>query len=216
MNIYIDFDNTLFKTPLITKSMLTLISNEIIKKHSELNFDDAYAELKGMFNRENIYNIYDLALFFSKKYELDSDNLLNSLNNVISNTKDFLYDDSISFLKNLKEAGHKLYILSYCPDSLKYQAAKISGSGIADYFDALFITSVPKYELDINYKDGIFIDDNPSDLLGLYSKNPLKVIRIRRDDNKYSVKDIDNSNIIEFKTFKGIDINEILINSNVN
>lgn len=206
MNIYIDFDNTLFNTPLLTKSMLTLISNEIIKKHNELNFNDVYDELKGMFNRENIYCIYDLAIHFAKKYELDSENLLKNLNNVISNTKDFLYDDSIAFLQKLKDAGHNIYILSYCADSLKYQAAKISGSGIADFFDALYITSVPKYELDINYKDGVFIDDNPSDLIGLYSKNPKQVIRLRRDGNKYSVKEIDNSEIKEYKLLSEINI----------
>lgn len=206
MNIYIDFDNTLFNTPLLTKSMLTLISNEIINKHNELNFNDIYDELKGIFNRENIYCIYDLAIHFAKKYELDSENLLKNINNVIANTKDFLYDDSISFLKNLKETGHKLFILSYCPDSLKYQAAKISGSGISDYFDAIYITSVPKYELDINYQDGIFIDDNPKDLIGLYSKNPKQVIRLRRDGNKYSISELDNSKIKEYKLLSEINI----------
>ena len=45
MNIYIDFDNTLFKTPLITKSMLTLISNEIIKSENIYAFHPITNEL---------------------------------------------------------------------------------------------------------------------------------------------------------------------------
>ena len=204
MKYYIDFDNTLFNTPLLTKAMLKHIVNEIIAVHTNLNFDEVMAECKGMFNREHIYNIYELAKYFSDKYNLDKDNVMKKLNDIIANTKDFLYDDSIDFLKKLKEAGHNLYILSYCADSLTYQSAKISGSGIADYFDALYITSVPKYELDINYQDGIFIDDNPQDLIGLYSKNPKQVIRIRRDGNKYSVAGLDNSEIIEYKLLSDI------------
>ena len=204
MKYYIDFDNTLFNTPLLTNAMLTLISNEIFKEHSSLNFDEVYAECKSMFNREHIYNIYELALYFSEKYNLDSEKVRKNLNHIIANTEDFLYEDSIDFLKELKEAGHNLYILSYDANSLTYQSAKISGSGIANYFDALYITSVPKYTLDINYEDGIFIDDNPSDLVGLYSKNPIQVIRIRREGNKYSSKEIDNSNIKEYKTLSEI------------
>lgn len=204
MKYYIDFDNTLFNTPLLTKAMLEHIVNEIISVHVSLTFDEVMAECKGMFNREHIYNIYELALYFSEKYNLNSESVINKLNTIISNTQDFVYKDSIPFLKRLKEAGHSIYILSYCADSLKYQSAKISGSGLADYFDALYITSVPKYELAINYQDGIFIDDNPSDLLGLYSKKPIQVIRLRRNDNKYSIKDINNPEIKEYKLFDEI------------
>ncbi len=204
MNYYIDFDNTMFDTPKLIKAMLTTLVNEILSKHNNKNFDETYTECTGLFNREHFYNIYDLVDHFSKEYDLDEQAVKNKVNLVISDTKDFLYEDAIPFLKKLKENGHKLYILSYCKESLKYQAAKISGSGIADFFDALYITATPKYELDIDYSNGIFIDDNPSDLKGLCSKNPVKVIRIKRPDNKYSTEKLENLQIMEYNTLGDI------------
>ena len=74
------------------------------------------------------------------------------------------------------------------------------------FFDALYITSKEKYKLDINYTNGIFIDDNPSDLSGLYSKNPIKVIRLRRENNKHSLENLKNENIKEYSNFLEVPI----------
>ena len=205
MNYYIDFDNTLYNTPLLTHKMLNSIA-ESINKQTNINSADLYEECKSMFNREHIYNIYELAKYFANKYKLDDTTVINNLNNIILNGSDLVFDDTIPFLKKLKENGHKLYMLTYCKDSLEYQSIKIAGSKLADFFDALYITSVPKYTLDIDYTNGIFIDDNPDDLLGLYSKNAKEVIRLRRKENKYSIKDIDNNSIKEYLNFEEINI----------
>ena len=205
MNYYIDFDNTLYNTPLLINKMLSSIVTSIQEKIS-MNSDDLYQECKSMFNREHIYNIYELAKYFSDKYSLDESIIISNLNNIILDGSDFVFEDTIPFLKKLKDNGHKLYMLTYCKDSLEYQSIKVAGSKLADFFDALYITSVPKYTLDIDYTNGIFIDDNPDDLLGLYSKNPKQVIRLRRQGNKYSVKDINNPDIKEYLNFNEIDI----------
>ena len=203
MNYYIDFDNTLYNTPLLTNKMLNSIVNSI-KEKMDLNSEDLYQECKGMFNREHIYNIYELAKYFSYKYNLDSSIVINNLNNIILDGSDLVFEDTIPFLKKLKEKGHKIYMLTYCKDSLEYQSIKVAGSKLADFFDALYITSLPKYNLDIDYTNGVFIDDNPEDLLGLYSKNAKQVIRLRRKENKYSIKNSDNSNIQEISTLNDI------------
>ena len=205
MNYYIDFDNTLYNTPLLTNKMLNSIVDSIREKHN-LNSEDLYLECKSMFNRDNIYNIYELARYFADKYNLDASTVINNLNNIILNGSNLVFEDTIPFLQKLKEQGHKLYMLTYCKESLEYQSIKIAGSKLANFFDALYITSVPKYTLDIDYTNGIFIDDNPSDLLGLYSKNPKQVIRLRREGNKYSVKDLENADIKEYLNFNEIDI----------
>lgn len=205
MNFYIDFDNTLYNTPLLTNKMLNSIVSSI-KEKTSLNSEILYEECKGMFNREHIYNIYELAKYFSEKYNLDSLTVINNLNNIILNGSDLVFEDTIPFLKKLKENGHRLYMLTYCKDSLEYQSIKVASSKLADFFDALYITSTPKYNLDIDYTNGIFIDDNPEDLLGLYSKNAKQVIRLRRKENKYSVKDLDNDDIKEYLSFYDINI----------
>ena len=200
MKYYIDFDSTLFNTAKLTNSMLSMITEEILKKHKSLCFDNVYSECSHMFNREHCYNIYDLASFFADKYALDLSVLVKNLNSIMLDISCFLYEDTIPFLQKLKSDGHKLYLLSHAGENLKYQTVKISGSGISDFFEAFYITSVPKYNLDINYSDSIFIDDNPADLLGLYSKNPIQVIRIRRPDNKYSSENINTPEIKEFSS----------------
>lgn len=202
MKYYIDFDNTLFDTPKLVKAMLNTLTNEIISIHPEKDFNETYSECKGLFNRDHFYNIYDLVKHFCKEYSMDEKTLLDKMNLVISNGSDFVYPDTIPFLEKLKSEGHNLYILSYCKESLIYQSAKISGSGIANYFDALFITATPKYELSINYQEGIFIDDNPSDLKGLHAQNPKELIRIRRPDNKYSASGLD---LLGLKSYNGLD-----------
>lgn len=204
MNYYIDFDNTLYNTPLLTNRMLNSIVDSIREKHN-LSSEDLYQECKSMFNREHIYNIYELARYFANKYSLDASPVINTLNNIILNGNDLVFEDTIPFLQKLKEQGHKLFMLTYCKESLEYQSVKVAGSKLADFFDAIYITSVKKYTLDIDYTNGIFIDDNPDDLLGLYSKNAKQVIRLRREGNKYSVKDLDNPNIKEYLNLNEID-----------
>lgn len=206
MNYYIDFDSTLYETSKLTDRMLQALSLEI-HKHTNLDKNELFLECKSMFNREHIYDIFKLANYFAEKYQFSPENAKISITNSILNASDLVYSDTIEFLKNLKSAGHKLFILTYCSDSLEYQSLKIAGSKIADYFNAVIETLEPKFELDIDYSNGIFIDDNPKDLIGLYEKNPIEVIRLRRPENKYSVKDIDPKyNIKEYTSLKDIPI----------
>lgn len=203
MNYYIDFDNTLYNTPLLTDRLLNSIVNSIIKK-TNLDSKNLYEECKSMFNQDLCH--IKLAKYFSAKYNLDTPTIINNLNNILLNGYDLVFDDVIPFLERLKEKGHKLYMLTYSKHSLEYQSIKIAGSKLSDYFNTLYITSVPKYNLDIDYENGIFIDDNPTDLLGLYSKKAKQVIRLRRKDNKHSIKDIKQNNIQEY-----FSLNEITI-----
>ena len=199
MNYYIDFDHTLFNTPKITEKMLQAIVNV-----SKLDIMD---ECKSMFNRNSIYNIYDLAKYFANKYNLNENTLIYAINDAIYNCKDLVFPDGISFIQKLKEKGHKVYMLSYYEHGLQYQIAKITGSHISDLFDGIIVTGDLKFNLDLDYTNGIFIDDKPADLIGLYSKNPLKVIRLKRKNHKYSEKKLD-INIEEYENFDEILIND--------
>lgn len=142
----------------------------------------------------NYYIDFDHTLF-------DTQKLIESQN--IDNCSNYLFHDNIPFLKKLKERGHKLYMLSYAGKDLQYQLSKIYNSKIVDYFDEIIITKDLKYNLNIDYTKGVFIDDNPRDLIGLYSKNPIKVIRLRRNNQKYSSEDL-NINIAEYENFDEI------------
>ncbi len=203
MNYYIDFDHTLYDTKKLINKMLDSISLSITKQKN-LDYDELLKECKSMFNRENIYDIYKLCEYFADKYALKLSPIINDLNNTVLNREDLVFEDSIRFLKKLKSAGHKIILLSYQPFSPQFSILKIAGSHLVDYFDAEYISAIPKYELEIDYQNGIFIDDNPKDLIGLYNKNPIEVIRLRRKDDTYSSVDLGNPNIKEYENFDEI------------
>lgn len=207
MNFYIDFDNTMYETSRLSKDMLMEISNAIVSKHSEKNIDETYIEVKKMFNRENIYNIYNLARFFAEKYNFDSKEIISSIENIILDGKKYVFEDTINFLKKVKEGGNNLNILTYVSrEDLSYQLSKIKGSGLSEYFDNIFIVSNNKFDLELKYEEGIFVDDSPKDLMGLASKNVKKLIRIRRKSNKYSKEEVNIENMIEYESFNEIDL----------
>lgn len=205
MNYYIDFDNTLYETAKLTQKLVSAIA-DTISSNKNLEYNVILENIKAQFN-STIDNIFSFAKKMAQNYEVDEKNVINIINEVINNAKDLVFPDAKRFIENKKQNGDRLIILTYIVNgNQEYQLQKIMGSGLANYFDQIIITSKYKFLLDLNYKDGIFIDDDPRDLKGLYEKNPIKVIRIRKENNKRSKIDIDNKNIEEFESFDDIEV----------
>lgn len=187
MNIFIDFDHTLYNTPLLTKDMLDALAIYISKVSNE-NFELIFETLKNKFKRgnNNIYDIYELIKYFSKIFNYDYKEATNIVNNVINNGTQYLFEDSIPFLKGLKKKNHKVYILSYNENEVYFQAVKIAGSGLLKYVDGVFPTTTLKGEIPLDFSKCIFIDDKPKDLISIYNNHPFKVFRIKRKNDTYS------------------------------
>ena len=202
MNYYLDFDSTLYDTPRLSKDMLAALAREINAKTNK-NTEELQKELKAMFNRENIYNIYKLAKYFANKYNIDDRSLINKVESVIADGEKYVFDDTIEFLKALKERKHTLNILTYvAQEDLSYQLSKIKGSGLSEYFDNIIITSCLKFNLDLKYEEGAFFDDSPKDLQGLSSRNPKVLVRVNRKNNKYFDTKLEINNLIECQNLK--------------
>ena len=205
MNYYIDFDNTLYETAKLTSLMIAAIGNKI----GELTGNDSepiIQDAKDNFN-STLDNIFTHAEKMGKKYNVDESAVVDAVKSVIDNGKEIVFEDAIRFLERLKENGHKIFVLTYIPKkNQEYQLKKLMGSGIMGYFDGIIVTAEYKFLLDIDYTNGIFIDDDPRDLNGLFEKNPIKVIRIRKPNNKRSKIDIDNKEIEEYESFDDIEI----------
>ena len=205
MNYYIDFDSTIYNTrSLVTRMINSLVDTIYSKKN--LDKQSLLQEIQSLFNNGNKH-IYEVAKELSNTYNVESNLLITNLNNVISNGSDLVFEDSIPFLLRLKNQNNNIFLLTYSNKDIEYQTLKILGSGLCKYFDAVYITSKPKYELDIDYSNGIFIDDNPEDLQGLYLKNAKRIIRMRREQNSYSKQDISNIDIEEYNNLEQIDLN---------
>lgn len=203
MNYYIDFDNTLYETAKLTSLMIAAIGNKI-GELAGLEKQPIIQDAKDNFN-STLDNIFTHAEKMGKKYNVDPVSVVNAVKKVIDNGKEIVFEDAIRFLKRLKENGHRIFILTYIPQTnQEYQLKKLMGSGITSYFDGIIITAQYKFLLDLDYTNGIFIDDDPRDLNGLFEKNPIKVIRIRKENNKRSKIDIDNKEIEEYVSFDDI------------
>lgn len=205
MNYYVDFDNTLYETAKLTSLEMEEITKTICEE-KKLDFDKTFEEVKSSFDSPK-GNFILFAKDMAKKYNVNEEKLLNKVNYIIDNSKDLVYEDAKRFLKRLREKGNKIVILTYIVNGNQaQQMQKLMGSGISSDVDEIFITTELKYTLDLDYSKGIFIDDAPRDLTGLYEKNPIKVIRIRKPNNKRSKVDIDNKDIEEYVSFDDIEI----------
>ena len=203
MNYYIDFDNTLYETAKLTTNMIAAIGNKI-GDLTGLEKEPIIQDAKDNFN-STLDNIFRHAEKMGEKYNVDSDEVVNAVKAVIDNGREIVFEDAVRFLERLKENGHKIFILTYIPKTnQEYQLKKLMGSGITKYFDGIIITAEYKFLLDLDYTNGIFIDDDPRDLNGLFDKNPIKVIRIRKPNNKRSKIDLDNKEIEEYESFDDI------------
>ena len=206
MNYFIDFDCTIFDTDALTKAMLVCVAKNISSLKPDIEFNYVYNEAEKLFNDENIYNIFELCKHLSTLHNVPYSILFDEINSILDNCEKYVYDDSVDFLKYLKSKKHHLTLLTFAKkNSLEYQEQKVKGSNLLQYFDKVIITNEPKWNLDIDYTNGIFIDNNPTDLVNLLNNNPIKVMRVRRATDKYTLQDLpEGTNISEYK--KIIDI----------
>lgn len=252
LKFYIDFDHTLYNTNALISDMLEKTSEYILCNG---NFKSYQTNFKNMFpsleilpieeNKESIlyalrsnfkrpeetylgieYNIYALINTFAKLFSCDTTVITKNLNKLLDDGQKYLYDDSVSFLKKLKSAGHEVYILSHERTDLDYQNKKILGAQILQngLIDAIIVTKISKATLnvenynnssvtsityapgakpiqnEVDYLNGIFLDDRPKDLEALYESayskelpNILKVriFRIARPNGTYANKPLD-------------------------
>ena len=174
MNVYVDFDRTLFDCDCFLDDLYSLISKYEIPKDI---FRDCQIQCKKMgFNPEIILNKV------REKYSFDN-KLYQDIKNLINNASNYLYDDAILFLKYLNDNGYKVIILT--KGNSEYQKEKILHALISDYYSDIMITMNHKGSLKIDYHNSVFIDDNPKEITSILKEKPKKIIRIKRLNTKY-------------------------------
>ena len=208
MNYYLDVDNTLYETASLTTSMINAIS-QVVSESTGLDIKEIEEYVRNNFV-STTDNIFTHAEKVAKRYGIDAKNLKEAVKDVIDNGEEFVFEDAKRFLERLKTSGHKAFVLTYVSKgNQSYQLRKVMGSGLNDYFDGIILTAELKYTLDLDYSKGVFIDDDPRDLTGLYNAGARKVIRIKKPSNKRSKIEINNPHIEEYETFDDIEIPKI-------
>ena len=184
MKIYIDFDGTLFN------------SKKHYNKYTTI-FKEYNIDIKKILNKiyEKEKNFDSIAKKIIKEYNLNS-TIYEELDKIYS--KKLIFKDAIPFLEEYSKK-HDLILLTL--GNINYQNKKIKHSNISKYFKDIIITNKDKSTLDIDYENGIFIDNNPLELKKFYNSKAKHLIRIKRDSDKYSKLDLDIENIPEFTDF---------------
>ena len=204
MNYYLDFDYTLFDTHAFRQGLY-----EILEKNG---LDKTYLAMTPEMEKsgQKLLNIKELFKSLSKTKNIPLENFLEPLEDLYARCDEFVYDDTVEFVKYLKSKNHKLHVLTW--GEKEFQKEKLIASKLYDYFDEKIYAEILKYELDIDYANGIFIDDSIRDLEGLYSQNAKKVYRIKRPNGKNSNKELNIKEIPEFNSLK--ELQEYLENNN--
>lgn len=192
MKIYLDFDGTLFNTDKFYQDYLV-----ILNKYNISSFEIEKMKKELFTNRR--FNLDILTDYIISKYNIK--NLKQEVEYLYNNS--YVFEDVIPFLEKYK--NYNLILLTL--GDIDYQNRKIESSNLTKYFQDIIITDGDKSQLDINYKDNLFIDNNPKELIK-FQNNGGKIIRIRRIEDKYSVIDLDN--VLEYKNFFDFKLEEII------
>lgn len=194
MDYYLDFDYILFDTHAFREGLYKILeANGLDKSYLALT-----PELKN--NGQKLLNIKELFKSLSEKNDIPINNFLKPLENLYAKCYEFVYNDTVEFLKYLKTQGHIVNLLTWGEKNFQYE--KLKASKLDIFFDEVIFAEKLKYTLDIEYKNGIFIDDSVRDCEGLYNKNAKQVFRIRRKNGKNSDKKLNIKDILEFDSLK--------------
>ena len=181
---YIDFDNTIYETGKLTKDVLDDFA-KIISKKAKISYENALEYLNNSFNSTtDCFETF--ASKISEKYDIKFDIFKSHLQKIIiENGKKYVFPDALNFLKKLQDINESVCILTYVAKktNINQQFSKLLGSGILSYVTQVYTTSKYKFELELNYKNGVFIDDSPRDLEGLYNAGAKNIIRIKKPNN---------------------------------
>lgn len=194
MNYYLDFDYTLFDTHAFREGLY-----EILEKNG---FDKTYLALTPEMktNGQKLLNIKELFKNLSESRNIPLKNFLEPLEELYARCDEFVYDDSVEFIKYLKSKNNRLCVLTW--GEKEFQKEKLQASKLYDYFDGIIYAEQLKYTLDLDYEKGIFVDDSVRDLEGLYNQNAKQVFRIKRKNGKNSDKELNIKEILEFNSLK--------------
>ena len=201
-NIYLDFDRTIYNTDLLYTDM-----NKVIQKHG-INHNEFEMVKKKIFKEPVLFDYFKVIKYMCTHNQVQS-KVLDELEMIVYNGNKYVYDDVDNFIRESKSKGYRVNILTY--GDRKFQLKKLSNLDICDMIDNIIIASDYKFNLDLNYNNSIFIDDNPRDLGGLCNRSAGRVIRISRKETKYATVALNNKNIENYDGLNKISISDFSV-----
>lgn len=134
----IDFDDTLFDTHAFKHARLRAL---LVAGVTEKDYHETYVEAQKKNDLFSYSNERHAELLAFRGYP--KDRILRVLEETTGERlREFLFPDTVTFIRKLKETGRSLILLSLGEAS--FQELKVKGSGIHEYFDRVFMVQDSK------------------------------------------------------------------------
>lgn len=163
--MFIDFDNTLFDTRKLKDELFGVFKSfgfseaEISLTYKKACEDYIYSP------SEHSDELYKIRQFDKKKAEFD-------LNDLYNNIPEYLFNDSIDFLKSLDRDKFEINLLTL--GDLDFQKKKVDSSNISKYFDNIYYCKDQKWiflKTLVEPSEKFYIIDDRGDALFEISKD---------------------------------------------
>ncbi|MFA7209535.1 MAG: HAD hydrolase-like protein [Parcubacteria group bacterium] len=189
MKIFIDFDDVLFNTKKFKDDYLEVFAAYGISKEV---FERFYYDPQSVGGIKKYDPIRHIGRIFKKEKEIGK-NLEKSVMDFVSDTSRYVFPDVTGFLKKFRK--EELFIVSY--SLTDFQKAKISNSGIGDFFKAIEIGSelkekavaglIDREGIDLSKENVYFIEDRISHIESVKRKYPvIRTILLKRKEGRYA------------------------------
>lgn len=179
--IILDFDYTLFDANVFKQATIDKLADLDITKYI---YYQTYEQIRNKPDDE--YLPLEHCKLMGQLSGVNFKKIQNKYDEVISNSRQFLYPDVIEFLDKLTKQKIPLYLLTF--GNPIFQKQKVEASGIAHYFKKTIYTSKDKYSVADKIPSAnhaTFINDNPHEIQPLQTRFPkAKFIQIKRENGK--------------------------------
>jgi phosphoglycolate phosphatase-like HAD superfamily hydrolase len=175
----IDFDHTLFDSSKFLAALAQCAAAQGIKR---ADFLETFEEVTEQHN-DAPYRIADHARLISSRYRFNKNEFVNSCRGIVTASHQFLYGDTIPFLKRVRSWDVSTHLCTFASSGLRED--QLRHSGIRDYFDTVTVLPTRAKKIQMlrstlkQRPQSIVLDDHPQILASLTNAAGLRV-RIRR------------------------------------
>ena len=179
--IFIDFDDTLFNTAALKKSLVKIFkANGVSRSDFFSSYTDYPTVIRGSLKK---YDPYQQIEVLNKRLGIDKIKIKKDLERLVRSSREFVFRDVRPFLKNFERKD--LFLVSFA--KTYFQCRKIENSGLGGEFSKVVVSDKPKAEI-IGKIVGnkktkiIFIDDRIDQIDAVKKKFPsgITFLMVRR------------------------------------
>lgn len=191
MNIFLDFDDTVFNTRSFRDDLKKVF---VLCGVSEEDFHKSYQEVKEKNAQNDIIMTYDFdrhLQYLEERYDINPQCLVDHVDELVSRSREYIFSDVLDFLLWAKAQEANVFLISYGTSS--FQEKKVIHSRIETLFSQSVVGDENKGEVvsrlleKLPQESSFFVDDRVLYNREVKKKNPqVKTILLKRPEARYN------------------------------